>query len=194
MFKGSLLLFSDSCTTPLPAKLHALTHPPSLLANQERLWTFDLDKSQVRGRYNCIRDIRRSHCQPFWACVLLSRSEHMLAPSWSREIALSRFSVSCVSVFSTRRLSIPTILGLGPELYIPSRKSVPALPQGDTSCCLIAVAPRFGWGQQLSRSANELRLHNFLTTQVKEFWRQGLQQPHKFCAHTKTRNITVVTK
>jgi hypothetical protein len=47
MFKGSLLLLPDSCTTPWPTKLHALTHPPSLLADQERLWTFDLDKSQV---------------------------------------------------------------------------------------------------------------------------------------------------
>jgi hypothetical protein len=37
MFKGSLLLLPDSCTTPLPAKLHALTHPPSLLAHRERL-------------------------------------------------------------------------------------------------------------------------------------------------------------
>jgi hypothetical protein len=80
MFKGSLLLLLDSCTT----LLSALTHPPSLLANQGRLWTFDLNKSQVRGRCNCVRDIR-SHCQAFCACMLLSRSEHMLAPSWSRE-------------------------------------------------------------------------------------------------------------
>jgi hypothetical protein len=111
MFKESLLLLLDSCTTPLPTKLHALIHPLSLLSNQESLWTFDLDKSQVRGRYDCIRDIRRSHCHPFcaWLACLLSRSEHMLALSWSREIALSRFSVSCVSVFRTGGLSIPTI-------------------------------------------------------------------------------------
>jgi hypothetical protein len=108
MFKGSLFLLPDSCTTPLPAKLHALTHPPSLLASRERLWTLDLNKSQVRGRYKCVRDIRRSHCQPFCAFVLLSWNEHMPASSWSREIALSRFSVSCVSVFGTRGLLIPT--------------------------------------------------------------------------------------
>jgi hypothetical protein len=96
MFKGSLLL-PDPCTTPLPAKLHALTHSPSVLANRERLWTFDLDKSQVRGRYNYIRDIRRSHCQPFYACVLLSGSEHMLAPCWSRENYLVKiFCLLCV--------------------------------------------------------------------------------------------------
>jgi hypothetical protein len=107
-FKESLLLLLDSCTAPLPTKLHAL----SLLANQERLWTFDLDKSQVRGRYDSVRDIKRSHCQPSCACMLLIGSEHMLAPSWSREIALSRFSVSCVSVFGTGESLIPTIWGL----------------------------------------------------------------------------------
>jgi hypothetical protein len=85
-----------------------LNPSPSLLANRGRLWTFDLNQSQVRGRYNCIRDIRRSLCRPFCACVLLSWSEHMLSPSWSREIALSRFSVCCVSIYSTRGLLIPT--------------------------------------------------------------------------------------
>jgi hypothetical protein len=103
MFKGSLLLLLDSCTTPLPAKLHALIHPPSHLANQERLWTFDLDKSQVGGRNNCIRDIRRSHCQPFCACVLLSGSEHMLAPSWSGENCLVKiFCLLCVCFWHRR--------------------------------------------------------------------------------------------
>jgi hypothetical protein len=34
----------------------------------------------------------------------------MLAPSKSREISLSRFYVSCVSVFGTGRSLIPTIL------------------------------------------------------------------------------------
>jgi hypothetical protein len=132
MFKGSLPLLLDSCTTPLPAKLHALTHPPSLLANQERLWTLDLDKSQVRGRYNCIRDIRRSHCQPFCACVLLSRSEHMLVPSWSRETALSRFSVSCASVFGTGGLSVPTDRRAEPGKSVPECTCAP-------SACLPAL-------------------------------------------------------
>jgi hypothetical protein len=34
-------------------------------------------------------------------------------------------------------------------------------------CCLLAVALRFSQWQQLSASANELRLQNFLTMQVK---------------------------
>jgi hypothetical protein len=81
----------------IAAKLHAQIHPPRLLASWERLWTFGLDKSQVTGRYNCIRDIRRSHCQPLCTCMLLSRSEHMLAPSWSRENCLVKiFCLLCV--------------------------------------------------------------------------------------------------
>jgi hypothetical protein len=44
IFKGSLLLLPDSCMTPLLAKLYALTHLPSLLANwgrfvQDMTWT-----------------------------------------------------------------------------------------------------------------------------------------------------------
>jgi hypothetical protein len=67
MFKRSLLLLLDSCTH---IKLYALTHPPSLLANWEDCEPLTwMDKSQVRGRYNCLRDIRRSHCQPFCASV-----------------------------------------------------------------------------------------------------------------------------
>jgi hypothetical protein len=104
MFKGSLILLLDSCTIPFPTKLHALTHPPTLLANQGRLWTFDLDKSQVRGRYDCVRDIRRSHCQPFCACLWLSGNKHMLAPSWSRENYLVKiFYLLCVC-FRHRRV------------------------------------------------------------------------------------------
>jgi hypothetical protein len=78
------ILVQPHCLRKLPAKLRALTHSPSLLANGERLWTFDLDKSQVRRRYSCVRDIRRSHCRPFcahmstqleWihACTLLTK-------------------------------------------------------------------------------------------------------------------------
>jgi hypothetical protein len=100
------------------------------------------------------------------------------------------FSDSCVSVFSIRGLLIPTIWGLGLGFYIPSRKGVLALPRGDASCCLIAAALRFGRVWQLSRSANELRLQNFLITSVKELWRQGLQRPWKFCAQTKTKIVT----
>jgi hypothetical protein len=98
--------------------------PPSLSTNWKRLWTFDLDKSQVRGKYNCVRDIRRSHCQPFCACMLLSWSEHMLAPSWSREIALSRFSLLCVC-FQHQRVSNSNNLGFRPGYYIPSGKRGP---------------------------------------------------------------------
>jgi hypothetical protein len=95
----------------------------------------------------------------------------MLAPSWSREIALSRFSVSCVC-FWHRRVINTNNLGARLGFYIPSRKRVPVPPWEDASCCLIMAAPRFGRGQQLSWSANELRLQNFLTTWVKELWRR----------------------
>jgi hypothetical protein len=107
---GSLFLLLDSCTAPLPMKIaHQIACPnPSLLANQERLWTFDLDKSQVRGRYNCIRDIRRSHCQSFCACVLLRGSEYMLDQG---KISLSRFSVFCVSCFRHWRVINSNSLG-----------------------------------------------------------------------------------
>jgi hypothetical protein len=86
-------------------------------------------------------------------------------------------------------------LGAHLGFYILSRK-IPflALPWGDVSCCLVPAAPRFGWGQQLSRSASELGLHNFLTMWVKQLWRRGPWWPHKFCAQTKTRNIMEVTK
>jgi hypothetical protein len=73
-----------------------------------------------------------------------------------------------VSVSGIGGLSIPTIWGLCLGFYIPSGKGVLALSLGDTSCCLIAVAPRLDGRQQLSRSANELRLQNFLTKRVKE--------------------------
>jgi hypothetical protein len=70
--KGSFffvwVLIQPHCLWKLPTKLHALTHPLSVLANWERLWTSDLDKSQVRGRYNCIRDVRRSHSWTFCVC------------------------------------------------------------------------------------------------------------------------------
>jgi hypothetical protein len=64
--KGSCFFFQilvhPQCSWKLPTKLHALTHLPSLLTNRARLWTFDQDKSQVRGRCNCVRNMRRSHC------------------------------------------------------------------------------------------------------------------------------------
>jgi hypothetical protein len=100
--KGYLFLLLDCCIAPMPAKLCALTHSLNLSANGKRLWTFDLDKSQVRGRYNCIRDIRKSHCQPFcahrsaqqeWAhaCTLLIKK---------KKTALWRFSLSLVCLCS----------------------------------------------------------------------------------------------
>jgi hypothetical protein len=71
--KGSCFFFwivvQLHCLQKLPTKLRALTHPPSLLGNRERLRTSDLGKSQVGGRYNCIRDVRRSHSLPSCAHV-----------------------------------------------------------------------------------------------------------------------------
>jgi hypothetical protein len=117
------ILVQPHCPRKLPAKLCALTHPLSLLANQEKLWTFDLDKSQVRSSYNFVRDIRRSHCQPFcayksiqlkWicACTLLSK----------RNCLVKSFSVSRVSVFGIRESLIPTIGGLVQDFtFCPER-------------------------------------------------------------------------
>jgi hypothetical protein len=96
-FKGSLLLLPDSWMTPLPAKLYALTQPPSLLANRGRLWTFDLDKSWVRGKYNYIRDIRRSHCQPF--CARMSAQlewVHTCTLLIKKHCLVKIFCLSCV--------------------------------------------------------------------------------------------------
>jgi hypothetical protein len=99
--KGLFLL--DSCTVPLPAKIaHQITCPgpaPRLLANQERLWTFDLNKSQVRGRYNCVRDIRRSYCQPFCArvCSAGVSSLHLLI----KRNCLVKIFLSLVCLFLT---------------------------------------------------------------------------------------------
>jgi hypothetical protein len=146
------------------------------------------------GRYNCIRDIRRSYCQPFFACMSIQLMwVHVGTLLIKINCLVKIFSVFRWSVFSTRGSLVPTSLGLLPGFYIPSWKGVPALPRGDASCCLFVGAPKFGWGQQLSRSVNELGLQN-LKTQVKELWRQGLWQPRKFCAQTKTRNVMGVTK
>jgi hypothetical protein len=111
--KGPCFFLLDSCTAPspwkLPTKLCALTHPLSLLANWEGLWTFKLDKSQVRGKYNCVRDIRRSHCQPFCAHVSTQLEWiHACTLLIKRNCLVKIFSVSCVSVFSTRESLIPT--------------------------------------------------------------------------------------
>jgi hypothetical protein len=103
-FKGScfffLILVQLHSPGKLLTKLCALTHSPSLSANWERLWTFGLDKSQARGKYNCIRDTRRSHWQPFCAHVS-TQLEWMHAPFWLKEIALSRFSLSLMCLFLT---------------------------------------------------------------------------------------------
>jgi hypothetical protein len=103
MFKGSLLLLPDSCMTPLSAKLYALTHLPSLSANQGRLWTFDLDKSWLRGRYNCVRDIRRSHGWPF--CALVSAQleyVHACTLLIKRNCLVKTFCLSCVCFWHRR--------------------------------------------------------------------------------------------
>jgi hypothetical protein len=132
--KGSCFFFwilvQSDCPPNCPPKLRALTHPPSLLTSWERLWTFDLDKSQVRGRYSCVRDIRRSHCQPFcahmsaqlewvYACTILIK----------RNCPVKIFCLSCVcfqhwSVFNSNNLE--AYLGF----YIPSRKGGPSLSLG----------------------------------------------------------------
>jgi hypothetical protein len=117
------ILALPHCMWKLPAKSCALTHPLSLLANRERSWTFDLNKSQVRGRCNYIRDIRRSHCPPFCAHVF-AQLEWIRACTLliKRNCLVKIFSVSPVSVFCTRRSLIPTIWEPGPGYYIPSRK------------------------------------------------------------------------
>jgi hypothetical protein len=128
--KGSCFFFwilvHPHCPQKLPAKLCVLTHPPSLLANRERLWTFDLDKSQVRGWYNCVRDIRRNYCQPF--CVHMSAQLEWIRACTlfiKRNCLVKFFSVSRVSVFSTSGSLIPTIWEPGPGFYILSKKGGP---------------------------------------------------------------------
>jgi hypothetical protein len=79
-------------------------HPPSLLANQERLWTFDLYKSQVRGRYNCIRDIRRNHHWPFCSAGMNT----CLQPFDQKKLPCQDFV--CLSVFSTGGSLIPIVI------------------------------------------------------------------------------------
>jgi hypothetical protein len=117
MFKGSLLL-PDSCTTPLSTKLHALTHPPSLLANWERLWIFDLDKSQVRGRYNCVREIRRSHCQPFCACVFtLAGVSTCLHPLDNCLVKIFFLLCVCFRHQRVNNSNIPELRGSGFSFY-----------------------------------------------------------------------------
>jgi hypothetical protein len=63
---------------------------------------------------------------------------------------------------------IPTVCGLVWDSTFCLGKGDLALPWVDVSCCLVAVAPRFDRQQQLSGSANELGLQNFLTMNVKE--------------------------
>jgi hypothetical protein len=112
--KGSCffwILVQPHCPRKLPAKLRALTCPSSLLAIQERLWTFDLDKSQVRSRCNCVRDIRRSHYQSF--CAHMSHSVEWICACTlliKRNCLVKIFSVSHVPVFNTGRSLILTLL------------------------------------------------------------------------------------
>jgi hypothetical protein len=108
MFKGSLLLLLDSCTTPLPAKLHALTRPQAFwpIRKDCELWP---DKSQVRDRYHCVRDIRRSHCQPSCACVFAQRGSAHAFTLLIKRNCLVKIFYQCVSVFGTGGSLIPTL-------------------------------------------------------------------------------------
>jgi hypothetical protein len=65
----------------------------------------------------------------------------MLANFLSKEIALSRFSVSHMSVFGTGGSLIPTVWGLNPGFYIPSRKEGPGPSLGRYG--LVAAALKF---------------------------------------------------
>jgi hypothetical protein len=94
------------------------------------------------------------------------------------------FCLLCVC-FWHKRVINSNNLGFHQGYYIPSGKGEPlALPLGDPTCCLAAVAQRFSWQWQLPGSVNELGLQNFLTTWVKELWRQERWQSHEFCAQT----------
>jgi hypothetical protein len=106
------ILVQSHCLWKLPVILRALTHPASLLANWEILWTFDPDKSQVRGRYNCIRDIRRSHCQPFRAHMSAQLEWIHACTLLIKRNCLVKIFCLCGSVFGTRGSLIPTIWGL----------------------------------------------------------------------------------
>jgi hypothetical protein len=82
---------------------------PKPFSQSGRLWTFDLDKSQVRGKYDCVRDIRRSHCQPLCACVFAQLEwAHARTLLIKRKLPCQDF-VSYVSVFGTGVSLIPTL-------------------------------------------------------------------------------------
>jgi hypothetical protein len=86
-----------------------------------------LEKSQVRVRYTCVRDISRSDCWPF--CVhVSSQLEWMNACTLliKTNCLVYIFYVSCVSVFITGGSLIPTIWGLSLGFCIPSKKGDPS--------------------------------------------------------------------
>jgi hypothetical protein len=91
-------------------QITCLNPSPSLLANRERLWTFDMDKSHIRGRYNFVRVIKRSHCQPFCAHVSAQlKWIHTCTLLIKRNCLVKIFSVSCVSIFGTKGSLIPIV-------------------------------------------------------------------------------------
>jgi hypothetical protein len=91
------ILVQPHYSQKLPTKLRSLTHPPSLLANRERLRTSDLGKSQVGGRYNCIRDVRRSHCRPSCAHVSAQLEwVHACTLLIKRNCLVNIFCLSCL--------------------------------------------------------------------------------------------------
>jgi hypothetical protein len=67
-----------------------------------------------------------------------------LHPLDQEKITLSRFSMSCVSVFGTGGLLLPTIWGFVRDITFRPGRGALALPRGDMACCLVAAAPRFG--------------------------------------------------
>jgi hypothetical protein len=156
--------------------------PFSLSRKTVNLWPGQiLGKGQVQL---CL-GYRRSHCQPFcghmstqleWihACILLIKINCLV----------KIFCVSHLSVFNSNNL------GTCPEFYSPSGKPPPSplQPPIPTSCLslgrsvlLLGCGGPWLWPPATTFwICKWTQTQNFLTTQVKELWRQGPQWLHKF--------------
>jgi hypothetical protein len=102
--KGPCFLYNSiACQTAGP---NPSPKPFSQSGKTVNLWPW-----QIPGEG---QDIRRSHCQPFYTFVLLSGSEHMLAPSWSKENCLVKIFGLLGVCFQHRRVITSNIrMGMG---------------------------------------------------------------------------------
>jgi hypothetical protein len=110
MFKGSLLLLPYSCTTPLPDKLHALTHPPSLLANWEDCEPLTWTNPRWGAGTTVSRIQKGATVSHFVLACLLSGNDHMLAPSWRENCLVKIFCLLCVCFWHQRVINSNNVI------------------------------------------------------------------------------------